>query len=104
MPEILALAGLVVATLAYFLLVRRRASVRSGLQAMSRALAASNEIALQRLHLKPTKPTAPAEADWREGIVGADRRSGTDRRKADHRRFGRGRRSGGDRRRRKQSR
>lgn len=97
MPEILAVAGLVVGTLAYFLLVRRRASVRSGLSAMSRALAASNEVALQRLHLKPAPQPAP-EGDWREGIVGTDRRSGTERRRTNHRRFGRGRRSGGDRR------
>jgi hypothetical protein len=100
MPEILALVGLVLGTLAYFLLVRRRATVRSGLQAISRALAASNEIALQRLHLRPSQPTPPAQAEY----VGTERRSGTDRRKTDHRRFGRGRRSGGDRRRRDQPR
>jgi hypothetical protein len=100
MLEILAIAGLVFGTLAYFLLVRRRASVRSGLWTMSRALAASNEIALQRLHLKPPeRPPESGEGDWREGIVAKDRRSGKDRRSADHRRFGRGRRSGGDRRR-----
>lgn len=97
MPETLAIAGLLVGTLAYFLLVRRRASLRSGLASMTRALAASNEIALQRLHLKPAPQAAP-EGDWRDGIVGTDRRSGTERRQTNHRRFGRGRRSGGDRR------
>jgi hypothetical protein len=98
MPELLALVGLVIATLLYFLLVRRRASIREGLASMSRALAASNEMALQRLHLKPSRPAQP-ESDWREGIVGQDRRSGKDRRQTNHRRFGRGRRTGGDRRR-----
>lgn len=98
MPELLALVGLVIATLLYFLLVRRRASIREGLASMSRALAASNEMALQRLHLKPA-PAKQPEGDWRDGIVGQDRRSGTDRRSTNHRRFGRGRRTGGERRR-----
>ena len=99
MPELLALVGLVIATLLYFLLVRRRASLRAGLLSMSRALAASNEVALQRLHLKPAPQPSPSESDWRDGIVGTDRRAGTERRQTNHRRFGRGRRSGGDRRR-----
>ena len=99
MPEILALVGLAVGTLAYFLLVRRRASVRSALASMSRALAASNETALQRLHLKPSPEARAAQAAARDGIIDADRRSGTDRRETNHRRFGRGRRSGGERRR-----
>jgi hypothetical protein len=102
MPEILALIGLVVATLLYALLVRRRSGMRLGIQRMSQALAASNEIALSRMRLgfraAPT-PTAGETGDWRDGIVMTDRRSGRDRRKSSHRRLGRGRRSGGDRRR-----
>jgi hypothetical protein len=66
---------------------------------MSRALAASNEMALQRLHLKPSAGAAKPASDWRSDIVVTDRRSGEDRRKTNHRRFGRGRRTGEERRR-----
>ena len=42
MPEILAIIGLALATVLYALLVRRRSTLRIGLQGMSRALLASN--------------------------------------------------------------
>ena len=98
MPELLAIVGLAIGTLAYFLLVRRRASVRSGIASMTRALAASNEMALQRLHLKPAAGAAKPAPKGRSDI-GIERRSGEDRRKTSHRRFGRGRRTGEERRR-----
>jgi hypothetical protein len=107
MPEILAITGLVLATLLYWMLVRRRSSVRLGVQSMSRALSASNEVALSRIRggFRPPKAATAAEtADWRDGIVVADRRSGRDRRKWNDRRIGRGRRTGGDRRRSESSR
>jgi hypothetical protein len=94
MPEILALLGLVIATGLYFGLVRRRVGVREGIASMSRALAASNDIAMARLSRgfrddsAPVAPAAPVE-----------RRSGQDRRRWTDRRRGRGRRTGGDRRR-----
>ena len=102
MPEILALIGLVIATLLYALVVRRRSFFRTAGAGMSRALAASNEIALSRMRLGfRAAPTPPPNAtgDWRDGIVVTDRRSGRDRRKSSDRRLGRGRRAGGDRRR-----
>jgi hypothetical protein len=102
MPEILALIGLVIATVLYALVVRRRSFFRVAGAGMSRALAASNEIALSRMRLgfrpAPTPPPS-ATGDWRDGIVVTDRRSGRDRRKSSDRRLGRGRRAGGDRRR-----
>jgi hypothetical protein len=101
MPQILAIAGLVLATVLYFMLVRRRSSVRHGIQSMSRALSASNEVALSRIRggfRPPQAPSAGETGDWREGIVVTDRRSGSDRRKWTDRRLGRGRRQGGDRR------
>lgn len=102
MPEILALTGLVIATVLYALLVRRRSVLRFGMESMSRALSASNEIALGRL--RTGFRSAPAQkaaerGDWRDGITVIDRRSGEDRRRSDDRRRGRGRRAGGDRRR-----
>jgi hypothetical protein len=101
MPELLALIGLVIATVLYALVVRRRSIFRIAGASMSRALAASNEIALSRMRLGFRAPTPPpgATGDWRDGIVVTDRRSGRDRRKSSDRRLGRGRRSGGDRRR-----
>jgi hypothetical protein len=94
MPEILALTGLVIATLLYLLLVRRRVAVRDGIASLSRALSASNDIAMARMsrgfreHRPAVAPDAPVE-----------RRSGQDRRGWTDRRRGRGRRAGGDRRR-----
>lgn len=102
MPEILALTGLVIATVLYALLVRRRSVMRFGLETMSRALHASNEIALSRLRtgFHPERVEKTAETgDWRDGITLIDRRSGEDRRGSEDRRRGRGRRTGGDRRR-----
>ena len=98
MPELLALFGLLIATLLYFLLVRRRASLRQGVRNLRDALTASNEIALQRLHLRPASGATAPPVQEANGIV-ADRRSGKDRRGPNQRRFGRGRRTGGDRRR-----
>jgi hypothetical protein len=102
MPHILAITGLVIATLLYWMLVRRRSSVRNGIQSMSRALSASNEVALSRirggLRAAVGPPKAADTGDWRDGIVVTDRRSGRDRRKWSDRRLGRGRRTGGDRR------
>ena len=95
MPEILALVGLVIATVLYLLLVRRRSAIRAGVKSLSRALSASNEIALARISasFRSERP-APVATD---GFV--ERRSGQDRRKWYDRRRGRGRRTGGDRRR-----
>jgi len=100
MPQILAISGLVLATLLYFMLVRRRSSVRHGIQSMSRALSASNEVALSRIRgsFRPPATSAVEKEDWRDGIVVTDRRSGRDRRKWSDRRLGRGRRTGSDRR------
>ena len=102
MPETLALVGLVMATVLYVLVVRRRSFLRVAVASLSRALAASNEIALSRMRIgfrsTPTQPAGQA-GDWRDGIVVTDRRSGRDRRKWSDRRLGRGRRAGGDRRR-----
>ena len=100
MPETLTLVGLLIGTLLYALLVRRRASLRQGISNLRDALAASNEIALQRLHLRPSPSASAQQGGWGDGgILVTDRRSGEDRRSTNHRRFGRGRRSGGDRRR-----
>ena len=103
MPEILALIGLVLATVLYASLVRRRSFMRFGIESMSRALHASNEIALSRLRtgFRPEPAAKPEKknGDWRDGITVVDRRSGEDRRRWDDRRRGRGRRAGGDRRR-----
>jgi hypothetical protein len=95
MPELLALTGLVIATVLYALLVRRRAVLRLGVESMSRALSASNEIALARMSRGFRGQAAVNEATE----IVTDRRSGTDRRRLWDRRRGRGRRSGGDRRR-----
>lgn len=95
MPELLVLVALVIATVLYALLVRRRALLRFGLESMSRALSASNEIALARI--SRGFRTIPPISEATEIV--ADRRSGTDRRRGWDRARGRGRRSGGDRRR-----
>lgn len=94
MPEVLALTGLVLGTVLYALLVRRRSLVRSGIESMSRALSASNDIALARLRGGFRPPPAAAEVT----VVAEERRTGQDRRRARERRRGRGRRTGGDRR------
>jgi hypothetical protein len=102
MPEILALIGLVIGTVLYALLVRRRSVVRFGIATMTRALSASNEIALTRLRsgFRSEAPVVSAKTgDWRDGVTVVDRRSGEDRRRDNQRRRGRGRRAGGDRRR-----
>ncbi len=96
MPEPLVLTGLLIATVLYALLVRRRSLLRRGVASMSRALAASNDIALARIG-RGFRPAAPAGSEAAEIIT--DRRSGTERRGYWDRRLGRGRRSGGDRRR-----
>jgi hypothetical protein len=94
MPEVLALTGLVIATALYALLIRRRSALRTGLESMSRALTASNEVALTRLRGGlGSKPPPP------EPVVVSDRRSGQERRRSYGRRWWRGRRAGGDRRR-----
>lgn len=102
MPELLALTGLLIATVLYALLVRRRSAVRVGIDTMGRALTASNEIALARIRtgIGSKRVASPdVRSDWRDGINVTDRRSGRDRRGSSDRRRGRGRRTGGDRRR-----
>ena len=100
MPETLALVGLVLATILYALLVRRRTAVREGVMSLGRALAASNEIALGRLRtsFRGHKTTAAAPISGAHGAPFEERRSGGDRRRPYERWRGRGRRSGGDRR------
>ena len=61
MPETLALVGLVMATILYALMVRRRAIGRFGALTLSRALAASNEIGLSRLAASMRRGTAQEE-------------------------------------------
>jgi hypothetical protein len=100
MTETLALVGLVMATILYALMVRRRAIVRFGAVTLSRALTASNEIALNRLHLSPRRRSAGATPELVvDGVIIEERRTGEDRRRPNERWRGRGRRSGGDRRR-----
>jgi len=98
MPEALAIVGLVLATILYALLVRRRAEIRAGVLSLSRALSASNEIALGRLRtsFRAHKPEAAAPVIGPDGEPFEDRRSGRDRRRGTMR--WRGRRTGGDRR------
>jgi hypothetical protein len=66
-PEILALTGLAIATLLYFMLVRRRASDRIGVLTMHHALAASNDVALARMRSSlgrsDPEPDRPGQAD-----------------------------------------
>ena len=101
MPETLAIVGLVLATVLYALMVRRRAGVRFGALSLSRALAASNEIGLSRLRasLRPNKSDRMVSAAASNAEVPVERRSGDDRRRGNERWRGRGRRDGGDRRR-----
>ena len=95
MPELLSLIGLLIATVLYALLVRRRSLLRLGVESLNRAMSASNEIALARMSRGFRAPAPVSEATE----IVLDRRGGTDRRRAWDRRRGRGRRSGGDRRR-----
>jgi hypothetical protein len=101
MPETLALVGLILATILYTLLVRRRAVIRAGVLSLSRALTASNEIALGRLRtsFRGHRRDAPMPMSGPDGAPFEERRSGGDRRSANERWRGRGRRDGGDRRR-----
>ena len=100
MPETLALIGLVLATVLYALLVRRRAGVRTGAVFMGRALAASNDIAMGRLRASLRLQPAVTEAtgDLSREPASVERRAGEDRRQVTQRSPGRGRRTGGDRR------
>jgi len=95
MPELLGLIGLIIATVLYALLVRRRSLLRLGVESMNRALSASNEIALARMS-RGFRAQAPVSEATE---IVTDRRAGIDRRRAWDRRRGRGRRTGGDRRR-----
>jgi hypothetical protein len=100
--QLLALVGLVLGAALYLLLVRRRMTERVDRLTMSRALSASNEIALARMRDEPKiKAAALAAMEDRpgSGILVGDRRSGGDRRSENQAGRGRGRRSGGDRRR-----
>ena len=101
MPDLLALAGLLIAAGLYALLVRRRATFRTSDRELADALTTSNEIGLSRLRNEPRlRADAVAALDDRPGTeVVPERRSGVERRDADERRRGRGRRAGGDRRR-----
>ena len=101
MPDLLALAGLLIAAGLYALLVRRRATSRSDGRELADALTISNEIGLSRLRNEPRlRADAVAALDDRPGdAVIPERRSGIDRRDGDEHRRGRGRRAGGDRRR-----
>ena len=59
--EILAVVGLLLGATLYALLVRRRANERFDTLTMSRALTASNEIALSRIHNRPRERTGAPE-------------------------------------------
>jgi hypothetical protein len=100
--QLLALIGLVLGAALYGLVVRRRVTERLDTVTMSRALSASNEIALARMRDAP-RIRAEALAALADGgdakVIVEDRRSGADRRSNDWSARGRGRRSGGDRRR-----
>ena len=100
--QLLALIGLVIGAALYALLVRRRGAERLDHVTMSRALTASNEIALARMREAPrARAEAIAGIDERTdpAVIVPDRRSGGDRRASGWSAQGRGRRSGGDRRR-----
>jgi hypothetical protein len=101
MPDLLALAGLLIAAGLYALLVRRRATSRTSGRELADALSISNEIGLSRLRDAPRRRAdAVAALDDRPGDeVVPERRTGVERRDVDERSRGRGRRAGGDRRR-----
>jgi hypothetical protein len=100
--QLLALVGLVIGAALYALLLRRRMGERVEQLTMSRALTASNEIALARMRDAPRVRAAALAAREEPpdlGILVRDRRSGRDRRIENEVGRGRGRRSGRDRRR-----
>ena len=100
--QVLALVGLVIGAALYALLLRRRVAERVELLTMSRALSASNEIALARMRDAPrlrAAALAAVEEAPGVGVLVRDRRSGDDRRVENQSGRGRGRRAGGDRRR-----
>jgi hypothetical protein len=99
--QILVVLGLVLGTVLYAFLVRRRVAERLDVVTMSRALAHSNEVALARIFNGPRDRAGAMDAleDRHDGEIVHERRSGTDRRAGRQRFRGRGRRSGGDRRR-----
>ncbi len=101
MPDLLALAGLLIAAGLYALLVRRRATLRTDGRELEQAMAISNQIGLSRIRDAPRRRAdAVAALDDRPGDEDIpERRSGVERRDVDERRRGRGRRAGGDRRR-----
>jgi hypothetical protein len=96
----LALMGLILGTLLYALLVRRRGAERLGGLLMAKALAASNDVAVARIREATERRRAEMQGvgDRREVVI-PDRRTGMDRRGRHDRRRGRGRRTGADRRR-----
>jgi hypothetical protein len=107
--QVLALVGLVIGAALYALLLRRRVAERVEQLTMSRALTASNEIALARVRDAPRVRAAAVAATAAVevvdeapgiGVLVRDRRSGKDRRAENQAGRGRGRRAGGDRRRR----
>lgn len=106
--QIVAFVGLLIGVALYALLVRRRVTERVDQLTMSRALTASNEIALARMRDAPrdraaAMAAAASAASAAEppglGVLVRDRRSGKDRRVENQAGRGRGRRTGGDRRR-----
>jgi hypothetical protein len=99
--QVLAVIGLVLGVALYALLVRRRAAERLDVLTMSRALAHSNAIALERIRNGPRDRAGPVEAIDDRGselAIVDEQRTETDRRTSKLR-WGRGRRSGGNRRR-----
>jgi hypothetical protein len=100
MPDLLALAGLLIAAGLYALLVRRRATFRADGRELEEAMTISNQIGLSRLRDRPRRRAdAVAALDDRPGDeIIPERRSGVERRDVDEHRRGRGRRAGGDRR------
>jgi hypothetical protein len=97
--QLLALVGLVIGAALYALLLRRRMAERVGQLTMSRALSASNEIALARMRDAP-RIRAAALAAVEEpglGVLVRDRRSDQDRRVEAQAGRARGRRAGSDR-------
>jgi hypothetical protein len=102
--QVLALLGLFIGAALYALLLRRRMAERVEQLTMSRALTASNEIALARMRdaprIREAALAAKDDAPGSEvGVLVRDRRSGKDRRGENAAGRGRGRRAGGDRRR-----
>lgn len=99
--QLLALVGLVIGAALYALLLRRRMAERVQQLTMSRALSASNEIALARMRDAPRIRAAALAAVEKPGlgVLVRDRRSGQDRRVEAQGGRARGRCAGSDRRR-----